>query len=259
MSILTNYEAILNECNVIYTDGTITAFINEHHKPHRYYSGYIAVTNNSTLFDEDVNSLSILSDKYKITYTEFTDDESHYIIGFDDLPNKLGLNGVKDKLKSLVDDVKLFTKDTNVSIASWFNTAKPKPTNQNVVQQMAYHFEEVAEMCKAINCHDMETALKKFKADLLAIASIPHKADEFVDKLNNVELLDALADQQVTAIGVGILLGYNMKGALDEVNRSNWTKFVNGKAIIDEHGKIMKGNHQKPDLEPYIQTRTLTS
>lgn len=253
MTILTNYDAILNKCNVIYTDGTVTAFIDEHHEPHHYYNGYVAVTDNSELYglvEEELNIL-LMSD-YDITYAEYTDCNNYYIIGFDDLPNKLGLDGVKDKLKSFVEEVKSFTKDTNVSIAEWFHTAKPEPTNQNVVQQMAYHFEEVAEMCKAINCHDMETALKKFKADLLTIASVPDKADEFVDKLNNVELLDALADQQVTAIGVGTLLGFDMKGALAEVNRSNWTKFINGKAIIDENGKIMKGNYKKPDLEPYV-------
>jgi hypothetical protein len=38
-------------------------------------------------------------------------------------------------------------------------------------------------------------------------------------------------------------------GALREVNRSNYSKFVNGRAVFDENGKIKKGaDYSKPDL-----------
>ena len=38
--------------------------------------------------------------------------------------------------------------------------------------------------------------------------------------------------------------------AVGRVNKSNWSKFVNGKPIFDENGKIAKGpDYVKCDLE----------
>ena len=63
------------------------------------------------------------------------------------------------------------------------------------------------------------------------------------------ELLDALCDQIVTAVGVAHMFGMNIEGAMDEVNRSNFSKFVDGKPVFNEHGKIIKGpNYTPPDL-----------
>lgn len=67
------------------------------------------------------------------------------------------------------------------------------------------------------------------------------------------ELLDALADQIVTATGVGTFLGMNVPGALAEVNRSNYSKFEDGEPIFNENKKVMKGkDYTPPDLTPYI-------
>lgn len=71
---------------------------------------------------------------------------------------------------------------------------------------------------------------------------------------DRVELLDSLADQIVTATGVGTFLGMNVPGALAEVNRSNYSKFdEDGNPIFNESQKVMKGPHYtKPNLKPYI-------
>ncbi len=67
------------------------------------------------------------------------------------------------------------------------------------------------------------------------------------------ELLDALADQIVTATGVGVFLGMNVPGALDEVNRSNYSKFENGEPVFNENKKVMKGkDYTPPDLSKFI-------
>lgn len=140
------------------------------------------------------------------------------------------------------------------TIIDWFKLAKPNPTNQNVLQQMAYHFEEVAEMCEAAKCTDLVTTLKKLKADLLVTASIPHKSDEFIAELDKLALLDALCDQIVTALGVGYMMGFDMQGALAEVNRSNWSKFEDDKPVIDKDGKIVKGKYyDEPELRGFIK------
>ena len=67
------------------------------------------------------------------------------------------------------------------------------------------------------------------------------------------ELLDSLADQIVTATGVGVFLGMNVPGALAEVNRSNYSKFEDGEPIFNENKKVMKGkDYTPPDLTPFI-------
>lgn len=69
----------------------------------------------------------------------------------------------------------------------------------------------------------------------------------------STDLLDALADQIVTATGVGTFLGMDVPGALAEVNRSNYSKFEDGEPIFNENKKVMKGkDYTPPDLKPYI-------
>lgn len=70
--------------------------------------------------------------------------------------------------------------------------------------------------------------------------------DTHVREEDRAELLDALCDQIVTATGIGTFLGMNVPGALSEVNRSNYSKFVNGEPIFNENQKVMKG----PDYIP---------
>lgn len=154
------------------------------------------------------------------------------------------------------------TDQTLQSIIDWFKIAKPNPTNQNIVQQMAYHFEEVAEMCDAIGAYDMESELINLKHDLLSVSRADEDyadADFFIQHMDKKALLDALCDQIVTALGVGYMMGFDMEGALAEVNRSNYTKFTtdeqgNPIPFIDANGKIGKNpdTYRKPNLEPFI-------
>ena len=68
-----------------------------------------------------------------------------------------------------------------------------------------------------------------------------------------VELLDALCDQIVTAVGVAYMMGMDIESALAEVNRSNWSKFEGGVPVFNEQGKIAKGvEYTPPELSDYI-------
>ncbi len=79
------------------------------------------------------------------------------------------------------------------------------------------------------------------------------KKDGGITVIDPMELLDALADQIVTATGVGTFLGMNVPGALAEVNRSNYSKFEDGEPIFNENKKVMKGkDYTPPDLTPFI-------
>lgn len=125
-------------------------------------------------------------------------------------------------------------------IKDWFDEAVPSPTDANKSVQIGCHFEEVAEMMAAmgINSDQMELIATKYKKRLLDTPEIDRK-----------EVLDALCDQIVTAVGIAHMYGLNITDGIKEVNRSNWSKFVNGKAVFDENGKIKKGpDYTPPDL-----------
>lgn len=77
--------------------------------------------------------------------------------------------------------------------------------------------------------------------------------DTYVREEDRAELLDALCDQIVTATGIGTFFGMNVPGALSEVNRSNYSKFVDGNPIFNENQKVMKGpDYTPPVLTPFI-------
>ncbi len=134
-------------------------------------------------------------------------------------------------------------------IEHWFEAAVPNPTENTLRVQMGVHFEEVAEMFPAIGEEDTPA----YQA-LIYLAEIFKTSSFELAPQDDLELLDSLCDQIVTAIGIGRMKGFDMHGALCEVARSNASKFVNGKPIFNEHGKIQKGpSYSKPNLKPFIK------
>lgn len=137
-------------------------------------------------------------------------------------------------------------------IKLWFERAVPNPTDKSRAVQIGCHYEEVSEMVDAIpdpfvNCHDpveMIDYARFYKVQCPGVDS---------GSVNRKDLLDALCDQIVTAVGVAHMFGMDIAGALSEVNRSNFSKFVDGQPLFDENGKIKKGaNYTPPNLEPYL-------
>ena len=138
------------------------------------------------------------------------------------------------------------------SIKEWFKAAKPNPSTADVCVQIGCHYEEVSEM-SAVLYDDVEDEL----VDTAILYKIKHS--EYigvVEKLSadaRVELLDALCDQVVTAVGVAYMMGMDIEGALAEVNRSNWSKFESGVPVFNKQGKIAKGaEYTPPELSDYI-------
>lgn len=130
----------------------------------------------------------------------------------------------------------------------WFEIAIPEPTKKQACIQVGCHLEEVDEMLMSLGfygeyvediSHDMKKAID-FTVSVIR-------------DVNEIELLDSLADQIVTAIGVAHMMGFDILGALQEVNRSNFSKFEDGKAVFDENGKIRKGkDYTPPNLESFV-------
>lgn len=153
-----------------------------------------------------------------------------------------------------------FNVNVASNIAEWFRRAKEFPTKDDLLVQIGCHYEEMAEFTDAVdrkhnvkshttglledNAHGWKNKMDCAKERLEAILN---------DKERKREVVDALADTVVTAIGVLYELTGDPIGVLAEVNRSNWSKFENGVPVFDENGKIKKGeNYSKPDLDRFI-------
>lgn len=155
--------------------------------------------------------------------------------------------------------------ETIKSIIRWFEIAKPQPTSMDVAVQVGCHYEEVSEMLEATN-NDVD--LSCYSSDSESSVGTLHDLANFykdgfgndnVVNFDRLALLDALCDQIVTAIGVGVMMGFDMEQALAEVNRSNYTKFTkdekgNPVPYIRPDGKIGKNpeTYQEPELEQFI-------
>ncbi len=139
------------------------------------------------------------------------------------------------------------------SIKEWFKAAKPNPSTADVCVQIGCHYEEVSEMGAALCDDDVACEL----ADTALLYKMnPNWYIGAIEELSadaRVELLDALCDQIVTAVGVAYMMGMDIEGALAEVNRSNWSKFKGGVPVFNAQGKIAKGvEYTPPELSDYI-------
>ena len=138
------------------------------------------------------------------------------------------------------------------NIKKWFKAAKPNPSTADVCLQIGCHYEEVSEMGAALNddvAYELADTALLYKMNTNWYVG----AIEGLGAYARVELLDALCDQIVTAVGVAYMMGMDIEGALAEVNRSNWSKFEGGVPVFNEHGKIAKGvEYTPPELSDYI-------
>ena len=74
-----------------------------------------------------------------------------------------------------------------------------------------------------------------------------------LDNRDMVEVADALADILYVVYGMGHSFGIDLDVCFEEVQRSNMSKLVDGKAVKDQFGKVMKGSSfSKPDFSKWI-------
>ena len=136
------------------------------------------------------------------------------------------------------------------NITLWHKRARPEPTEKDFDVQLGCHIEEFVEMLDSLT-------IRGFPGFLKAIDTIEEIAEKLKDgsltvsSVDRVDLLDSLADQIVTAVGVGHCAKMDMNAAVQEVNDSNWSKFnYKGFPEFDDNGKIKKGDrYRKPNLK----------
>ena len=123
---------------------------------------------------------------------------------------------------------------------NWFELAVPNPTEKNQSVQVG---------CWAEECGEVLTALgHNPKFDTLEDIAWDYKtgADTYLGHKQRIELLDGICDVIVTAVGIAHMYGMDIVGAMSEVNRSNFSKFVDGKPVFNEQGKIAKPETYSP-------------
>jgi len=143
-------------------------------------------------------------------------------------------------------------------IELWHKRARPTPTEQDFNVQLGCHMEEFVEMIEALRfTHKNGTGVEMPGKNSMIYQQVKDFADGLksgritADIANRKELVDALADQVVTAIGVGHTANMKITKAVDIVTTSNWSKFSpEGQPYFDQNGKILKGpNYVPPALE----------
>lgn len=147
-------------------------------------------------------------------------------------------------------------KDLIQDTLNWFKAAVPAPSEENACVQIGCHIEEMAEFVESISRGSyLGKNLEQRAIDFKTCQPYNMKSVSLVDESGerSVEMLDALCDMIVTAVGVAHMMGWNIKDALAEVNRSNFSKFENGGPVFHPNGKIKKGdNYTPPNLKPYV-------
>ena len=147
------------------------------------------------------------------------------------------------------------------SIELWHKRARPNPTEKDFSVQLGCHMEEFVEMIECLRfTHKSGTGVEMPGKNSMLYQQVKDFADSLkagritASIANRKELVDALADQVVTAIGVGHTAGMNITRAVDIVTTSNWSKFSpEGQPYFDQNGKVLKGpNYVPPALEDCV-------
>ena len=139
-------------------------------------------------------------------------------------------------------------------ITLWHQRARPSPSFKNFNVQLGCHFEEIVEMIQCLEGADEASGRRLFDAyEAMVVLANELKAGEIQCEVPTEfrrDMLDSIADQIVTGVGVAHCAKMNITEATRRVNTSNWSKYDHeGKPIFDKNGKITKGpNYQPVDL-----------
>ena len=140
----------------------------------------------------------------------------------------------------------------NFGVIAYADGISPK----NKQTQIGVHFEEVAEMLKELASNDAQVQffINHAYDAVQELATVLKRSEPTIIIKDRLAFLDACCDQLVTTTLSAVLHGMDPVGGLNEVNRSNHSKFTNGvmvKAPIT--AKWVKGpNYSAPDLTPFI-------
>lgn len=148
------------------------------------------------------------------------------------------------KFTELVEIVHSIT-GVRISTDEWFAVvlANDAPGTDRFPVQLGCHLEEVAEMLKEIYLptNELNQVVEGACAFLIAIANALKSGNvrTAIDRPKAFE--DSLLDQLVTGTGLLKMRGANVAESVARVDVANFTKFVDGKPVYKEGGKVGKG------------------
>jgi len=130
-------------------------------------------------------------------------------------------------------------------------------SDRNRQTQLGVHFEEQAELLETISGRDVITSeiLGNAESALKHLAEHLKNTPTTVYAINDrLGFLDALCDQAVPGTLTAVLHNFDITSGLQEVNRSNASKLINGVMEKDPTTfKWIKGpNYSAPNLKPFI-------
>ena len=150
----------------------------------------------------------------------------------------------KFKFSELVEIVHSIT-GVRVSTDEWFAVvlANDAPGTDRFPVQLGCHLEEVVEMLQEVyvDDSDVNSALEGAIANLTKAAEALKSGQQevAVDRAEAFE--DSLLDQRVTGTGLLKMRGADVAESVARVDVANFTKFVDGKPVYKEGGKVGKG------------------
>ena len=104
------------------------------------------------------------------------------------------------------------------SIELWHRRGRPEPTARELDIQLGCHVEEFVEM---LACVKFDGTWANMRYELTLLADRLKSGQETAVIHDRKEMLDSLADQIVTAIGVGHCAGMKTSDAVDAVSLRN--------------------------------------
>ena len=156
------------------------------------------------------------------------------------------------KFTNLVEVVYSIT-GVRISTDEWFAVvlANDAPGTDRFPVQLGCHLEEVVEMLQEVYVadYDVNLALEEACLELTKAAEALKAGRQEVSVDNSGAFNDSVLDQRVTGTGLMKMLGVDVAEDVARVDVANFTKFVDGKPLYKEGGKIAKGpNFWNPEF-----------
>ena len=132
-----------------------------------------------------------------------------------------------------------------ISTDEWFAVvlANDAPGTDRFPVQLGCHLEEVVEMLQEVYVadSDVNSALEEACIELTKAAEALKSGLQEVAVGNPEAFEDSLLDQLVTGTGLLKMRGADVAESVARVDVANFTKFVDGKPVYKEGGKVGKG------------------
>jgi predicted HAD superfamily Cof-like phosphohydrolase len=157
-----------------------------------------------------------------------------------------------EKIKNAQDSIREFMEACEQEV----NYTPKVPPKEAVYLRAKLTLEEVTEFIEALfNGESRKLPYTRMvfvslKAAMTAL-ELASKHQDFNPKdVNMKEVLDAITDIEYVNIGAANTFGFDLEESFNIVHGSNMSKLVDGKAVKDEFGKVIKGpNYYPPNLD----------